>query len=205
MKLYWHPFSIFPRRVQIALREKGVGCEEVEVDLPGGALRAPEFQRLNPFGQVPVLEDGTTVIAESIAILEYLEERHPSPPLLPSDPGHRAQARQLMLWSGDYLAPAWKAWVAPRFNPDVAPDDPSVQQGRAALASHLHILDHRLCHSEWLLASYSLADVCYAPFVTVFDLTGLGNLLDAHPAVRAWVGRLNARPAIKATAPAGPP
>jgi glutathione S-transferase len=76
MRLYWHPFSIFPRRVRIAIREKGIRCEEVEVDLPGGATRAAEFRRLNPFGQVPVLED-EGVVTESVAILGYLEERHP--------------------------------------------------------------------------------------------------------------------------------
>jgi glutathione S-transferase len=110
-----------------------------------------------------------------------------------------------MLWSSDYLAPAWKAWVAPRFNPDVPPADPTVQQARTTLVTHLDVLEARLHHNPWLVCTYSLADVCYAPFVTVFDLIGLGNLLDAHPAVRAWVERLNARPAIKATAPAGPP
>lgn len=144
MKLYWHPFSIFPRRVRIALREKGLACEEVEVDLPGGALATPAFRRLNPFGQVPVLEDAGLVVAESIAILEYVEERHPTPPLLPRDAAGRATVRQLMLWSGDYLAPAWKAWVAPRFRPDVRADDPSVGAGRAAIARHLAVLDARL-------------------------------------------------------------
>src|SRR6185369_9972468 len=112
---YWHPFSIIPRRVRIALREKAIACEEVEVDLPGGAHREPEFRRLNPFGQVPVLQDGDLVIAESVAILEYLEERHPSPPLLPATPAGRAVTRQYMLFAGDYVNHAWEAWMAPRF------------------------------------------------------------------------------------------
>jgi glutathione S-transferase len=202
MKLYWHPFSVFPRRVRIALREKRLPCEEVEVDLPGGAHRTVEFRRRNPFGQLPVLEDGDLVLSESIAILEYLEERHPDPPLLPRDPVRRGEARQLMLWSGDYLSPAWKAWIAPRFGADVAPDDPSVARGRSDVAAHLDVLDARLAHRAWLVGDYSLADVCYAPFVTTFALVGLDDLLDARPATRAWIERLAGRPAVRDTAPA---
>jgi glutathione S-transferase len=197
VKLYWHPFSVFPRRIQIALKEKGISYEQVEVDLPDGALRTPEFRRLNPFGQVPVLEDGNLVIAESIAILEYLEERYPKPALLPAESAGRAMARQLMLWSGDYLAPAWKAWMAPRFSADVRPDDPSVKQGRDAIAVH-----PQLRARTWLIDQYSLADICYAPFVTTFDLVGLGDVLRAHAVAHAWVERLALRPAVRETAPA---
>jgi glutathione S-transferase len=201
MKLYWHPFSIFPRRVQIALREKGIPCEEVQVDLPAGAHRTPEFRRLNPFEQMPVIEDGDVVVSESVAILEYLDERYPQPALMPVGAARRAAARQLMLWSGDYLAPAWKAWMAPRFS-DVRPDDPSVRQGHAAMARHMDVLEARLRGAVWLVDAYSLADVCYAPFVTTFEMLGLGDLLDGRPAVRAWVDRLAARPAVRDTAPA---
>jgi glutathione S-transferase len=202
MRLYWHPFSIFPRRIQIALREKALPCQEVVVDLPGGALRGPDFRRLNPFGQVPVLEDGALVVSESIAILEYLEDRCPTPALLPSTPADRALVRQLMLWSGDYLAPAWKAWMAPRFVPGMRPEDASVQQGRDGVAAHLDVLEARLSDESWLAGDYSLADVCYAPFVTTFTLVGLGDLVDARPRLAAWVRRLAARPAVRDTAPA---
>jgi glutathione S-transferase len=201
MKLYWHPFSVFPRRVRIALREKSIPCEEVEIDLLGGALRTPALAHLNPFGQVPVLEEGDLVLAESIAILEYLEERHPTPALLSAAPAARAKERELMLWSGDYLAPAWKAVLAPRFRPDVRPDDPSVVQGKADMASHLDVLESRLGDAGWLRGDYSLADVCYAPFVTVLEQIGVGELLHTRPRVAAWVERLAARPAVRATAP----
>jgi glutathione S-transferase len=204
MELYWHPFSVFPRRVRIALREKGIDCEEVVVDLPGGGLRAPEFRRLNPFGQVPVLRDGQAVISESIAILEYLEESHPQPALMPPRAGERALVRQLMLWSGDYLAPAWKAWMAPRFDPGVRADDLSVVNGRAAIAGHLDVLGERLGSAKWLAGEFSLADVCYAPFVTVFGMIGLDDLLRERVAVREWVDRLSTRPSVRDTAPTAP-
>lgn len=201
MQLFWHPFSVFPRRVQIVLREKGIDCEEVVVDLPGGALRGAEFRRMNPFGQVPVLRDGDLVIAESVAILEYLEETHPKPALMPGGAGERAGVRQLMLWSGDYLVPAWKAWVAPRFDPDVRADDPSVLAGREAIAAHLDVIAGRLGDAPWLAGEFSLADVCYAPFVTVFGMIGLDDLLRERPLVRGWVERLSARPSVRDTAP----
>ena len=204
MELYWHPFSVFPRRVRIALREKGIDYDEIVVDLPGGALRAPEFRRLNPFGQVPVLRDGHAVISESIAILEYIEETHPLPALMPGRPRERAMVRQLMLWSGDYFAPAWKAWMAPRFDPGVSANDPSVVNGRAAIAAHLDVLGERLGSSSWLAGGFSLADVCYAPFVTVLGMIGLDDLLRERAAVRAWVDRLTARPSVRATAPKAP-
>ncbi len=107
-----------------------------------------------------------------------------------------------MLCSGDYLAPAWKAWVAPRFSPDVRPGDPSVQQGRDAIAAHLDVLATRLQTAAWLVGDYSLADICYAPLVTVLDLVGLGDDVRARPAVHAWIERLAARPAVRETAPA---
>jgi glutathione S-transferase len=158
MRLYWHPVSIMPWRVRIAIREKGLDCEETEVDTPRSAQRSDAFLRLNPFGQVPVLEDGDLVISESIAILEYLEERYPQPPLLPRDPAARAVIRQLMLWGTDYWPPAWKQWMAPRMGQGDAAA-PSVQHGRAERGRHLDLLAARLDGNDWLVGAYSLTDV----------------------------------------------
>ena len=201
MRLYWHPFSIIPRRVRIVLREKAIPHEEVEVDLPGGAHREATFRRLNPFAQLPVLEDGPLVVAESIAILEYLEERFPLPALLPVDPAARALCRQYMLFAGDYLNGAWEAWMAPYFSPSVPRDGPSVREGRDRIAYHLDVLQERLAGRTWLVDQYSLADICYAPIVTGLDYVKLGDLLVTRPAVRAWVEQLAQRPAVRDTQP----
>lgn len=201
LRLHWHPFSIVPRRVRILLREKGIACEEVEVDVPGRAHREPGFRRLNPFGQIPVLEDGDLVICESVAILEYLEERFPDPRFLSADVRARATTRQLMLWSGNYFLGPWEAWMAPAVAPEKPPDPAAREQARNDIAAHLDVLERRLAGRAWLVDEYSLADICYAPLVTVLDRVDLGDLVGARPAVATWVQRLRARAAVRDTAP----
>ena len=196
MKLYWHPVSLMPWRVRIALAEKGLACEEEIIDLPGGASRQPAFLALNPFGQVPVLEDNGTVIAESTAILEYLEELQPDPTLMPAAPAARAVVRQFMGWSNDIWPFSWKRWVAPQAL-GIPPGPEAAAQGRAELTDHVDVLDGRLASGDWLVGDFSLADICYAPLVVMAARAGLATEIDARPAVAAWVERLAARPAVK--------
>jgi glutathione S-transferase len=199
VRLHWHPFSIFPRRIRIALHEKQIPYEDVIVDLPGGALRTPEFRRLNPFGQVPVLEDGDLVLYESIAILEYLEERHPRPALMSADPVVRARTRQLMLTAGDYLTAPFHRWLAQFFTPESTWDRDDQRRAAVEIGEHLDVLEVVLDGREHLAGAFSLADVCYAPFTCELETARLGHLLDGRPRVRAWVDRLRARESIRAT------
>jgi glutathione S-transferase len=198
MKLYWHPYSIMPWRVRIALQEKALDCSLEKVDVFSSTARSPEFLRLNPFGQIPVLEDDGLIITESIAILEYLEERYPLPALMPDDAPSRARVRELMCWGTDYWPLAWKKWMAPRLK-SVTWTDESVSEGRKELAAHLDVLEDRLATGPWLVDSYSLADVCYAPMVLVLDRVGLEEEIAVRPGVSAWVSRLRERSAIRDT------
>ncbi len=204
MRLYWHPFSVFPRRVRVAIREKALQCEEIEVDLPGGALHGVEFRRLNPFGQVPVLEDDGLVVYESLAILEYLEERYPEPALLPNDVGARAQARQLMQSSGDYFAAPFKRWLTRLFTPEARWDRADQERAAAELAAHLDVLERLLVRREFLTGAFSLADIAYVPFVCELATCQLGHLVDTRPAVQAWIAKLHARSSVRTTSPAPP-
>ena len=97
MRLYGYWRSSAAYRVRIALNLKGVAYESVPVDLRVGAQRAPEFLALNPQGIVPCLQDGATTLTQSLAIIEYLEETRPEPPLLPADPVARARVRAIAL------------------------------------------------------------------------------------------------------------
>ncbi len=101
MKLYGFWRSLASLRVRIALNLKGLGFEELPVDLLKGEQFAGAYKALNPQSVVPalVLDDGGPPLFQSLAILEYLEETHPRPPLLPQDPRGRARVRGLALIS----------------------------------------------------------------------------------------------------------
>jgi len=98
MKLYTYWRSLATFRVRIALNLKGVSYEPVYVDLDAGDQRTPEFKGVNPQMVIPALiEDDGNVLFQSMAILEYLNELHPEPPLLPADARGRARVRALSL------------------------------------------------------------------------------------------------------------
>ncbi|MBB5745023.1 maleylacetoacetate isomerase [Brevundimonas variabilis] len=92
-------------RTRIALNLKGLGYEQRGIDLRTGAQRSEAFLRLNPQGMVPALETGDLVLTQSPAILEWLEETFPEPPLLPSGPTDRAQVRAMAALIGCDIHP----------------------------------------------------------------------------------------------------
>jgi maleylacetoacetate isomerase len=99
MKLYTYFRSSAAFRVRIALNLKGLAYEAVRVDLRAGESQQskPAYLALNPQGLVPALEDNGTTLSQSLAIVEYLEETHPEPPLLPRAPLERAEVRSMAL------------------------------------------------------------------------------------------------------------
>jgi maleylacetoacetate isomerase len=99
MKLYTFFRSSASYRVRIALNLKGLSCEQAPVHLRrgGGEQLMPAYKKLNPQALLPTLEDNGRILTQSLAIIEYLEETHPKPPLLPKDPADKALVRSLAL------------------------------------------------------------------------------------------------------------
>lgn len=92
---YWRSGTSY--RTRIALEIKGVAYEQAPVDLRAGVQKSDPFLALNPQGLVPALETADGVLTQSSAIIEWLEERYPEPPLLPREPGERAVVRAMAM------------------------------------------------------------------------------------------------------------
>lgn len=167
-------------RARIALAEKGLEHEVVPIDL---ADRPAWLFEKNETGRVPVLEEDAWVLPESSVIMEYLEERYPEPPLLPADPADRAAARVWIFRHDDFSKP----YYALRRGDEGAVEAFDEQLGK---------LDAALERQPYLTgAEYGLADIAYVPWVLRARDT-LGVSLDAFPAVRSWLARLEERPAV---------
>src|SRR5260370_36503482 len=147
MKLYHFP-SPNPQKVTFALRELGLECEMVPLDLAKGEQRKPEFLAINPFGRVPVLVDGDLTLWDSHAILAYLGER--TGKMWPTSMAERADAlRWLFFLSGHLTPPA--GVMASRLRskaPAVPPDEAMIARGEKAPAAVLRVSDGKIADAK---------------------------------------------------------
>jgi glutathione S-transferase len=201
MKLYSGPLSLFTAKVRIALDEKALPYERVEV---GWSLARryephhPDVVALNPKRQVPVLVDGDVVVYDSTVVFEYLEDRYPDPPLYPRDAIARARCRQLEAAADEiWFPPLWNVIEGAFYGAATGSADAArADAGRAAIAQRYDALDKELAGREFLCGAFSVADI--ATFIMANTAATLGAPPgDAHANVRAWLARTRARPAVR--------
>lgn len=201
MKLYSGPLSLFSRKVEIALREKGLPFDREMVPFTqekGYSPKHPAVLAVNPKGQVPVLIDGDVTLFDSTVIFEYLEEAYPKPPLFPASAKDRARCRLLELTADEILLPPLRQLMTRTSAPD--PDTERQRQRVAdadraeiALRDHYETLSRRLGSQDYFCGSFSVADI--ALFMTVLWVLRLkGPRLDTQPKLAAWYERVKARP-----------
>ena len=170
MKLFSFWRSLATYRVRIALNLKGIVPDEViDINLPQGRQREASFAKINPMMAIPALiEDDGTVLFESLAILEYLDETHPNPPLLPKEPKARARVRGL----AQIIACDTHPLIVPRVREYLAHeykiDEPGVMkwgqhwhtEALKALEANLAGSPHtgRYCQGDQI----TIADICLA-------------------------------------------
>jgi glutathione S-transferase len=200
MKLYHFPASTFSRRVRVALLEKNISCELIEVNLPAGQHKEDWYAALNPYLKVPTLMDGDLVLYESAAILSYLEATHPTPSLVPHDAGGRALVDMHVRLCDAHLGRYAGAILIPkRFLPEANWDRQAMEAARKAIDRHLVIIERELGDRHYLVGeSFTLADIAYLPFLHFLAMMEVA----AGPRVKAWAERVLARPSALATVPA---
>jgi glutathione S-transferase len=197
MQLYHFP-SPNPQKVTFALKELGLDCELIPVDLAKGEQRQPAFLAVNPSGRVPVLVDGDATLTESHAILAYLGEK--TGRLWPASAAGRAQALQWLFFLSQHMMPP-TGEVALRVRSRVSgipADDAVVARGEKALKAVLPVVEGQLAKSRWLPGdAFSLVDCAYCPIFNVADKAGFS--FAEFPRVSAYLDAARARPAWKET------
>jgi maleylacetoacetate isomerase len=201
MKLYGFWRSLATLRVRIALNLKGVPFEEVSIDLMAGQQRSPAYAATNPQMVVPALvEDGGAPVFQSLAILEYLEERYPEPGLLPPDPRGRARVRGLAQIIACDTHPLIVPRVREYLERELGLDEPRrlkwirhwIGAGLGAVEAHLS-RDRETglyCHGD----AVSIADLCVVSQAIGYKF--FDGTLEAYPTTATVVERCMAQDAF---------
>lgn len=189
VKLYRHPLSGHSHRVELMLSLLDVPTELVFVDLMKGAHKTPEFLALNRFGQVPVIDDNGTVLADSNGILVYLAGKYGNGQWLPSDPVEQAKVqRWLSVAAGQISSGPATARLITVFGAGYDAAD-AIKRSHALL----QVMEDELANSAFLAGDKAtVADVAAYTYVAHAPE---GNVsLQEYPNVRAWLERVEALP-----------
>ncbi len=189
LKLISHKLCPYVQRAVIALSEKGVPFERIDIDL---ANKPDWFQKLSPLGKTPVLVVGQHAIFESAVILEYLEETQ-AKPLHPRDPLERAEHRGWIEFGSTVLGD-----IAGLYG---ATDEAAFKAKAAQLEQRFARLEARVVAEPWFDgADFSLVDAVFGPVFRYFDVfDGIGDfgILSGKPKIARWRKSLAARPSVR--------
>ncbi len=198
-RLYHQPLSPFCRKIRLVLAEKKIEVELVEEKTWEERM---DFRRLNPAGKVPVLQIDGLVLSDSNAIFEYLEEVHPEPPLLPTSPAARAEARRLVAWFDDKFHDEVTAnLLYERVNKKLSksgyPESGNIKTGTRKIKFHLDYIDWLIEHRRWLAGDMmTVADFAAAAHLSCLDYVGDVDW-SRNPGTHEWYAKIKSRPAFR--------
>ncbi len=203
MKLYSGALSLFSRKVEIALYEKGLSFERIQVPFSqtqGYSPKDPAVLAANPKGQVPVLVDDSLTLYDSTVILEYLEDAYPSPALYPQQPEERARCRLIDVFADEVMLVPLRVLMhrtepRPKDEARWIANEARAKDAEPVIAGHFGKLEDDLSGKPFLCGAFSAADI--SVFMAVHYARRLGGpSLKPFPALAAWYGRLIERPAF---------
>ena len=202
MKLHGYFRSSASYRVRIALNLKGLSAEHLPHHLRKGEQRDPAYLAINPQGLVPTLQDGGAVITQSLAIIEWLEETHPEPPLLPKEPLRRAKVRAFAMALACDTHPVQNLKVLARLRELGLPEETVTEwaawanrEGLAACETLITNEPGPFCFGD----APTLADLCLVPQLANarrfgVDVSAYPRLLQAETAAKSIKAFADAAP-----------
>jgi glutathione S-transferase len=197
IKLYDFKSSPNCQRVKVVLEEKKIPYETIPIDLRKKEQKTPEYLKINPYGKVPALIDGDTVLYESCIINEYLDEKYPQPRLTSADPGQRAKARILIDYGLTQMDAAYQRLRMELMKEEKDQDKAVIDSAKAELKKLLQRFETEIGELSYLTGEFSLVDAALIPRFT--RLEGFGVLPD--PSLRRlgrYLQRMKERPSVKA-------
>ena len=201
MKIFGFPLSPFVRKVLVATKEKGMEAELI----PSNPSQPDEaFSRASPFHKIPAIEDGDFRLADSSAIIAYMEAKQPDPPLLPADPQTRGKAVWFDEVADTILIPAGAPIVVNRFlRPKIFGTEgveAEAVAGEEAILRPLDYLEDVLSNGGWLAGQYSVGDIAVACAIKTLGYAGWNIDTQRHPALASWYERIGERHAWRSAA-----
>ncbi len=197
IKLYDFTSSPNCQRVKVVLGEKKLPFETVPIDLRKGEQKKPDFLKLNPYGKVPVIIDGETILFESCIINEYLEEKYPDPPLMPKDQAKKARIRILIDYGLNHLDPPYQKIRMELTKDEKERNRETIENAKKDLKNLLQRLEREMGNQPFLAGDFSLLDAAVIP--RFLRMEGFGVLPDPSlPNLGKWLKRMKDRPSVRA-------
>ena len=198
MKVYGFPASTCSRRVFMTLHEKDCPYEFVSVDITTGEQKQAAHLARQPFGVVPVLDDDGFMLYESRAIIRYLDAKLSNNPLTPSDVKNFGEMEQWLSVEQSYLsAPAVQLIKQLYFGKmqRLTPDTIIIENAMPKVEHALDVAEKRLAEEPYFAGkTFSLADISWMPYIEFLFPSGLGELVNDRPSLKAWWERVSQRP-----------
>lgn len=213
LELFWGSGSGPAWRVLLALEVKGVPYQSRILSFARGEHRSPEVLALNTRGKVPALRDGTYTVCESLAMITYLDRKHPEPPLFGTTPAEAGTIMRLIIEHESYGSEAISKFAAPLLLSEIAEKNPEVIAALPALREELRRLETELGSRPWLVGeTISAADIFVYPGIKTLERAlgkpdaaeldhGLRSLAVSFPKLADWMMRVEALPGYAATYP----
>lgn len=197
IKLYDFATSPNCQRVKVVLAEKNIPFETIPVDLKKGEQKKPDFLKLNPYGKVPVIIDGATVLYESLVINEYLDEKYPEPALMPKDHAKRAKIRILVDYGINHLDGPYQKIRLELMKDGKERNQDTIENAKKELKNLLQRLEREMGDQPYLAGDFSLLDAALIP--RFLRMEGFAVLPDPSlPRLEKWLERMKQRPSVRA-------